>query len=199
MPSALNLFVILVWLLVSDLYYNNAEILNNWIDSADLPLLSDAELKFFLENQGQFGRGFARDVNEFPEGQAFEPVFPKLNEVQRKFGVNPSYQSFYDPSFRQVEGVAEDVLGKLLKFLPFMQFVRLYLNLEHSDKAHIGITYDFIWTKRIWSSQLVLKICFWVAWIGPQVSKNLQSYRLFLGTCFEEKMHNFKEIYDLNN
>lgn len=111
MPSALNLFVILVWLLVSDLYYNNAEILNNWIDSADLPLLSDAELKFFLENQGQFGRGFARDVNEFPEGQAFEPVFPKLNEVQRKFGVNPSYQSFYDPSFRQVEGVAEDVLA----------------------------------------------------------------------------------------
>ncbi|TRY62762.1 hypothetical protein TCAL_10998 [Tigriopus californicus] len=113
MPSIPNLLRTWVLLLVSDLYYNNAEILNNWIDSADLPLLSDAELKFYLENQGQLDKDYGNDVEGLPKARvnALEPVFPQLSEVQRKFGVNPSYQSFYDPSFRQVEGVADDILA----------------------------------------------------------------------------------------
>ena len=68
------------------------------------------------------------DLDFAPEAAEAAFRFPKLDAKQRKFAVNPAFKSFYDPSYRQVEGVSEDKLGELgttneVSFFCEMQFI----------------------------------------------------------------------------
>ena len=41
------------------------------------------------------------------ESTTIADMFPKLTVAQRKFGVNPAFKSYFDPSFKREEGIGE--------------------------------------------------------------------------------------------
>ena len=53
------------------------------------------------------------DIAFFHQAQAEEEsttiadIFPELTVAQRKFGVNPAFKSYFDPSFKREEGIGE--------------------------------------------------------------------------------------------
>ena len=53
------------------------------------------------------------DIAYFQQAQAEEEsttiadMFPELTVAQRKFGVNPAFKSYFDPSFKREDGIGE--------------------------------------------------------------------------------------------
>ena len=44
---------------------------------------------------------------EEEEATTIADMFPKLTVAQRKFGVNPAFRSYFDPSFKREDGIGE--------------------------------------------------------------------------------------------
>ncbi len=67
--------------------------MNVWNFGAAPPVVSDDGLDLLLARAAQLDEGL-----ESPR-----PKHLQLTEAQRKFAVNPSYRSFFDPSLKEAE------------------------------------------------------------------------------------------------
>lgn len=50
---------------------------------------------------------FIQQAQAEEESTTIADMFPKLTVAQRKFGVNPAFKSYFDPSFKREEGIGE--------------------------------------------------------------------------------------------
>ena len=70
-----------------------------------------------LEEEGEDGLlealGDLEEVEDEEEDSGpLLPGFPELTGNQKNFAVNPSFRSYYDPSYKQLEGIGDVDLGE---------------------------------------------------------------------------------------